>query len=229
MENFMKKVTMIISFFLLLTTNYIVVYAGDLNQYESEVVDAAKGIFEVDGVTYQVEQSYINELIRYLKEDNVDITAEQRDEAITIMHTNIEKGVMEGYLIPVTKQDNLEDADGVQPEEQPSISHITEGKDNKEDRTNPISEEKTEEFIHQIINEPDTTTRIDAEKGKVIVTKGADDSLITLNTVIKNTGFNLNITLMMLFLLFLVMAICFFAAFKLELFIHEEEKYKYEK
>lgn len=225
----MKKVMMIISFFLLLTANYIVAYAGDLNQYESEVVDAAKGTFEVDGVTYQVEQSYINELIRYFKEDSVDITAEQRDEAISIMYTNVKEGVMEGYLIPVTEQENSEDVDEVQSEEQPSIAHMTESKDNKEDRTNPVSEEKTEEFIHQIINEPDTATRIDTEKGKVIVTKGADDSLITLNTVIKNTGFNLNIILMMLFLLFFVMAICLFVAFKLGLFIHEEEKYKYEK
>lgn len=217
----MKKVMIIISFLLLLIANYIVVYAGDLNQYESEVVNVAKGTFEVDGVTYQVKQTYINELIRYFMEDNVDITAKQRDEAISIMHANVNQGVDEGYLIPITEHNNIE--------EQTSKSQIINRTDNEEEKMNTITDDKTEEFIHQIMNESNTTTKLDVEKGKVTVTKGEDDSLITVNTVIKNTGFNLNATVIMAFIIFTVMVICMFITYKLKLLVHEEEKYKYEK
>jgi hypothetical protein len=97
----MKKILAAIGFILLLAINQQVAYAGTLNEYETEVVNAAKGTFESHGITYQVDSAYVDELIAYLKEDNIDITAQQRDKAISIMFSNVEQGVEAGYLMPV--------------------------------------------------------------------------------------------------------------------------------
>lgn len=79
-------------------------HAGSLNQYEADIVAAAKKTYEYDGVLYKVDQSYINQLIDYLSSDGVDLTAEQRDEVIQSAYSSLETGVMEGYLQPTTEQ-----------------------------------------------------------------------------------------------------------------------------
>ena len=257
----MKKVMMIIVSFLLFTANYIVAYAGGLNQYESEIVDAAKDKFEWDGVSYQVEQSYINELIEYLMQDNIDITAEQRDKAISIMFSNVEQGVEAGYLMPVEVGKSTDgngnvkesgNSEGSIKESGSSEGSIkesgnsegskegtgnldnsqqnqTEESDGVGESTSNITKDKSEEFVNKIMNQQETITKIDTDKGKVTVTSGKDDNPITVNTVIKNTGFNLNNTFLMVVILVSVMVLCIVAAIQLRLFVHEEEKHRYEK
>jgi hypothetical protein len=79
-------------------------YAGSLNQYESEVVEAAKKTYEYKGVLYEVDETYLNQLIDYLSSDGVDLTAEQKDEVIQSAYDSIENGVAEGYLKPSAVQ-----------------------------------------------------------------------------------------------------------------------------
>lgn len=79
--------------------------AGSLNSYENEVISAAKLIYEYNGVEYKVDQVFINQLSEYLSSDGIDLTAEQRDEVMQLAFSNIEKGVTDGYLIPVEGED----------------------------------------------------------------------------------------------------------------------------
>lgn len=81
------------------------VYAGSLNTYENEVISAAKQIYEYNGVKYQVQDSFINQLVDYLSTDGVDLTAEQRDEVMHTAFSSIPDGISGGYLVPVPGQE----------------------------------------------------------------------------------------------------------------------------
>jgi hypothetical protein len=257
----MKKILAAIGFILFFAINQQVAYAGTLNEYETEVVNAAKGTFESHGITYQVDSAYVDELIAYLKEDNIDITAQQRDKAISIMFSNVEQGVEAGYLMPVEVGKSADEDGNVKEsgnsegsiKESGSSEGSIEGSDNSEgskektdnldnsqqdqteeldgadESTSNITKDKSEEFVNKIMNQQDTITEIDTDKGKVTVTSGKDNNPITVNTVIKNTGFNLNNTFLMVVILVSVMVLCIVAAIQLRLFVHKEEKYKYEK
>jgi hypothetical protein len=257
----MKKILAAIGFILFFAINQQVAYAGTLNEYETEVVNAAKGTFESHGITYQVDSAYVDELIAYLKEDNIDITAQQRDKAISIMFSNVEQGVEAGYLMPVEVGKSADEDGNVKEsgnsegsiKESGSSEGSIEGSDNSEgskektdnldnsqqdqteeldgadESTSNITKDKSEEFVNKIMNQQDTITEIDTDKGKVTVTSGKDNNPITVNTVIKNTGFNLNNTFLMVVILVSVMVLCIVAAIQLRLFVHEEEKHRYEK
>lgn len=98
----MKKIIFALGLLLICFVPVSTVYAGSLNSYEKQVVAAAKKTYEYDGVKYRVASSYINQLMGYLTKDGVDLTAEQRDQAIQTAFANIENGVEGGYLIPIS-------------------------------------------------------------------------------------------------------------------------------
>ena len=260
----MKKILAAIGFILFFAINQQVAYAGTLNEYETEVVNAAKGTFESHGITYQVDSAYVDELIAYLKEDNIDITAQQRDKAISIMFSNVEQGVEAGYLMPVevgksadedgnvkesgnsegsikesgssegSKEESVNSKgtghlDNSQQNQTEESDGVTEELDGVDESTSNITKDKSEEFVNKIIDQQETITKIDTDKGKVTVTSGKDNNLITVSTVIKNTGFNLNNTFLMVVILVSVMVLCIVAAIQFRLFVHEEEKHRYEK
>ncbi len=234
----MKKILAVIGFILLFTTKQQVVYAGTLNEYETEVIRAARGRFESRGITYQVDSVYVDELIRYLMQDDIDITAEQRDKAISIMFDNVEQGVEAGYLIPVESKNsaeadiNIEESGNIEETDDftdsQHMNKIEEELNGADVSTNNITGDRVE-FVEQIINGSEKTTKIDTDRGKITVTSDDSNNLITVNTVIKNTGFNLNGTLFMVTILTVIIVLCVFAAIQSRLFVHEEEKYKYEK
>lgn len=77
------------------------VYAGELNAAEARVVSAARGTFEYEGKQYRAEESYINQLIALLNQDDIDLTSEDADELIGQMYASVEEGVNSGYLYEV--------------------------------------------------------------------------------------------------------------------------------
>lgn len=79
----------------------MIAFAGDINGNEARVIAAASGTFSYEGKTYQAGSNYINSLTAYLSGDDVDLTAEQADEAISMMYANIGEGVAQGYLYEV--------------------------------------------------------------------------------------------------------------------------------
>lgn len=86
----------------------IVAFAGEINSNEARVISAASGTFIYDGKIYKAGTAYINSLISYLSADDVDLSAEQADEAISMMYANIAEGVNNGYLYEVGGDNNTQ-------------------------------------------------------------------------------------------------------------------------
>lgn len=80
----------------------IIAFAGTINSDESRVIAAASGTFSYNGKTYRADQAYINSLTSYLYSDDVDLTAAQADEAISMMYSSVADGVAKGYLYDIS-------------------------------------------------------------------------------------------------------------------------------
>jgi hypothetical protein len=218
----MKKRTIILGIITLLASSTMVAYAGTLNEYETTVISVARGQFVYNGVTYQAEEQYVEELSAYLMQDGIELTVEQRDYAIESIYANVEQGVLEGYLQPVVASEEEEQPTENSGEEQPE----TEQPDTEDDEDSADSnlEDKTKEYVEDIIKQPSTITKIDNNQGKVTVTDKTSKELLTVNTVIKNTGFNLNTTVIMGIGLLLIMLTCFMVTMKYQLLAHKDKR-----
>lgn len=97
----MRKMIFALGILLAYLSSASIAYAGSLNQYEQDVIAAAKAQYVYDGKKYVLDPAYINMIIDYLSEDDRDWTKDQRDTVIQSISTNIETGVEDGYLIPV--------------------------------------------------------------------------------------------------------------------------------
>ncbi|QHQ59967.1 hypothetical protein Ana3638_03545 [Anaerocolumna sedimenticola] len=251
----MKKIIPVVVIVFLIAGNVRTVQAGELNQYESDLVGRAGGQFEKDGVTYQADSAYVQELINYLSQDGVDLTAAQRDEAVAEMYANVESGIEEGYLIRVSgqekeklaeeKQDGMADKEGVNAKEDEKAN--TAEKDNKADMnqkgtikngkkpgsTGSDNTKKTEEKDEAVTASPEkptdttgedlskwigkqpvTNTVTDKYNGKITITDEKGNSLMVVDTVIKNTGFNINRTVWVLSGMGIILGICIIAAYR---------------
>ncbi|WMJ85806.1 hypothetical protein [Anaerocolumna sp. MB42-C2] len=264
----MKKIIpVLVVVLLLIAGNVQSVKAGELNQYESDLVGRAGGQFEKDGVTYQADSAYVQELINYLSQDGVDLTAAQRDEAVAEMYANVEAGIEEGYLIRVSgqekekpakekpkkenlaeeKQEKTEGEEGVSTKEDKKANTAEEdneaemkqtesGKkpdstgetetaeentkqtEDKKEAVTASQEEPTEttgEDLNQWIGkQPVTNTVTDKYSGKISITDEEGNNLMTVDTVIKNTGFNINRTVWVLSGMGIILGICIIAAYR---------------
>jgi hypothetical protein len=234
----MKKVILFIGLLLFCTIDTSIAYAGTLNEYEAVVVEAAKGQYEFEGIKYQVDSSYINQLIDYLSSDDVELTEEQKDTVLLSVNDYIETGVQEGYLIPVQEQDTIEDTN-TQPD---STEEAGTGIPNSEESNKDASEavEDTEEanstgptgttegtvdnFIEEILTKkPATITNVDTENGKVTIVDSKESNVLTVNTVVKNTGFNLNRTTIIVMGMGILMLIGIYVTVKNDYFAQSDE------
>lgn len=86
------------------------VMAGEINADEQEVIAAASGTFEADGVIYRAKPEYLAELISYLSRDDVDLSADTCQAAIREMYANVTTGIEEGYIYAVKDAEKAEDA-----------------------------------------------------------------------------------------------------------------------
>lgn len=85
-----------------------IAYAGEINAEEQSVLAVACGTFEYKGVIYQATSEYMAEARAKLMQDDVDLTAEQAQEAITSIYANVQTGIEEGYIVPVSVSGNGE-------------------------------------------------------------------------------------------------------------------------
>ena len=86
---------------LLMPAQTLTVYAGSLNGNEQELLGVISGTETYNGQTYRVKEEYIAQARAYFLQDDVDITDEQKQEALQTMYGSIAQGVAEGYLEPV--------------------------------------------------------------------------------------------------------------------------------
>lgn len=125
----------------------MITFAGGINGNEARVIAAASGTFSYDGKTYQAGTNYINSLTGYLSGDDVDLTAEQADKAISMMYANVAEGVARGYLYEVggssedtgTSEDLQDSTEKADKEKKEKDKKTTEQKDSKEEGARPVS------------------------------------------------------------------------------------------
>lgn len=240
-----KKITtgimgLIFAIVLIFSLNSSVVYAGNINANEAAIISVAQGTFDLNGVSYRVDPVFVQQLTSYLSQDDVDLDAAGKDEVIRLMFSNIETGVAEGYLIPVNGQGNNEDGESSgeseddKSDEQGTLDgddKTTEGetdeegivsddtkKDNK-NADNGVEDKKI--VIDEIRKQPTTKTEVDQNKNKVTVTK-EDNSVLVVNTVIKNTGYNIGPAILAISSIFGILVLCIIITVKYNLFKQEE-------
>ncbi len=233
----MKRVIFIITFVFCCLFPVASVYAGALNEYEQQVLAEAKKTYVYKGKEYRVSANYIDQLTDYLSQADVDITAEQRDQALQSAYDSIERGVLEGYLIPVEESKATPipsptvtiEAEGRKPEAETELTAPEQSSTAKEENsqvplpkttpkvsntenTQQVPSVKPEEIekLFEVIPEVETETsaRPEAE---------LDASIIT------ETGFCLNNTLYVIVGILILMIIGFIATFRLDYFAHSDE------
>ena len=84
-----------------------IVFAGDINANEAQLITAASGTFTYDGKTYRAYNEYVNMLKDYLMGDNIDLTSEQYQEAMSLMYSNVKNGIDQGYLYEVGSDEDI--------------------------------------------------------------------------------------------------------------------------
>lgn len=130
-----------------------IAHAGNINAHEARVISAASGTFTYEGKQYKAGSSYLNSLVSYLSGDDVDLTAEQADEAISMMYANVAQGVAEGYIYEVgtgedatteeaTTEDDWADAEVEDDEE------ADDKKKDSEEQTTESAKQQTEKELN---------------------------------------------------------------------------------
>lgn len=216
----MKKgmITLGILFFVLFNPSQVM--ASNINPYEAELIEIAKGRFEYKGNYYVVTKAYIQEVINYVSQEDVDINAQQRDEIVQAVYNNIKEGISDGYM--VLEDGSIEDTN---PEDNPKVNSNTDDKSVQDvegsQRPSNVSE-NLESILDPIVKDKPEVV-VDNEKSEVRVTSEDNTNLITVNTVIKNTGFSLYNSVLITGGLGIVMLLCVGVAMKFQLFAYEDE------
>ncbi|MDF2803647.1 MAG: hypothetical protein K0S61_3550 [Anaerocolumna sp.] len=221
---------------LIFILNVSIVHANSLNANEAAIISAAQGTFDSNGISYKVDPQFIGQLISYLSQEDVDLNADQKDEVIGMMFSNIESGVAEGYLIPVNEQEgNIENQDDAGESEEDVSGEedtISGGDKNIEgeittSEENSSKENETQEYDNAVLDEirkqPTTKTEVDQNKNRVIVTKEDNSNVLVVNTVIKNTGYNLTPVLITISVFVLITIICLLITIKYNFFKQEDQ------
>ena len=121
----------------------MIAFAGGINGNEARVIAAASGTFSYDGKTYQAGTNYINSLTSYLSADDVDLTAEQADKAVSMMYANVAEGVARGYLYEVggssEDTESQEDSGKDKTQKDKDDKKTTEQEDSTQTESKPVS------------------------------------------------------------------------------------------
>ena len=168
----MIKTMLLIGAMILSVSMVETVYAGDLNEYEQEILEAAIETYEYNGENYRVSQKYLEQLEEYLMEDHIDISSEDKELILQMAYNNIELGVTDGYLLPIEYFDIQEE----------------------QTQTNTKVKVNEEETIQELL-ESVSKDISDIEGYLPSSRDNTNDNKSTGDEIIKQTGFNLNNTL----------------------------------
>lgn len=101
-------------------------YAGSINENEQSIISVINGQFEKDGIIYEVNPEYISSAANYLGRDDVDLTSEEAQAAISEIYSNVQTGIESGYLTEAGRSDSEQAAppaseeNGTSPVEKPA-------------------------------------------------------------------------------------------------------------
>lgn len=121
----MKRARILLIALVLIALSSQFIFAGSINSNEQRIIGEASGRFTYNGVNYVASTSSMNQLKDYLLQDDIDLTAEQADKAISLMYQNVKRGVLEGYIIPTSGQKGTENQDGNDDQEGTPIMAFT--------------------------------------------------------------------------------------------------------
>ncbi|MDR7813041.1 hypothetical protein [Lacrimispora sp.] len=141
-------------------------YAGSVNANEQSVISAVSGQFEKDGIIYAVKPEYINSVTNYLAQDDVELTAEQAQAAISEIYANVQTGVESGYLVEVGRT--------TAPEAKPS-QPPSEGKAGQQESSTPTK--KPEKQISEESQKEPETAGIQESEGSKAESEGESGTL----------------------------------------------------
>ena len=82
----------------LVSVQPLTAFAGSINGNEQELLNVISGTETYNGRTYRMKEEYIAQARAYFLQDGVDITDEQKQEALASMYSSIGQGIAEGYL-----------------------------------------------------------------------------------------------------------------------------------
>lgn len=123
-------------------------YAGDINEQESEVLEALKGPFEYNGQTYVPLPSYLQLAREYLLADNMNLTPEQKGKAIAAIRSNVEMAISNGFIVPLEEEpekntvgDSQTNSNGTN--ENSSIDENNKNEDKNSDSGSPKGQENS--------------------------------------------------------------------------------------
>lgn len=210
----MKKIVLALGIILFSLVKSQAAQAGTLNEQEAEIVKAAKGQFESEGAYYQVDPSYISQLIEYLSTDDVDLTKEQKEKVLQLVNDYIETGIKEKYLIPVGEQQS--NTDTISNANAPENGTTTQAPDKN---TEPInSDDKV-----QPTKGAEGSTEVDTDNLLQLVENIENNLNEADNSIIKNTGFNFNRTVLVAVGMGILMIIGIIVTVKDNYFAHSDE------
>lgn len=155
------------------------VMAGEINANESRVLSAASGTFQYNGKTYKAKSGYLAQARSYMAADDIDLTSEQADRAISKMYASVEQGIRDGYLEEVGGAST-----GFEEKDDPDSTVEGEGDPQGEEpeEEEPI-EPKPEVDPGEIIENPAT--------GRLEAIDEDGDTIINIEKMVKNTGYDL--------------------------------------
>lgn len=181
------------------------VYAGSINGAEAGLIGKASGTFQYEGKTYVATPQALGQLRAYLSRDDIDLTQDQANRAASLMYSNVEGGVLDGYLML---------AGGSEAAAGGSESASKQPQKQKKENAKKKKTEKAGK-AEVTVEEAGSGLTVKPEKGS--------DSVFEAALPVKDTGFELTASCVALlfFLLCLPAAIC--AAWKLKLFAQKNE------
>lgn len=151
-----------------------VVYAGDINAAEQELINYCSGVFYYEGKAYKATSEAIQKAYAKLSADGVDLTSQKAEAAKRQVAKNIKKGIDSGCFVEVSVDDSKkEEAD-----------QNTEGPDQEKEETEredkdivqqkqPVKEEtdQQEENVEQNKKNKAAVEKSSEEKKKPLVSK----------------------------------------------------------
>lgn len=174
---------------------------GGINANEARVLAVARGSFEYNGEVYTARQSYVNQLIEKLSSEDVNLTSEQADSAIATIYSNVEKGVQEGYIVKAESPE-----DDLNKDETDEITEVS--PEQEKEGINSIEELKQREEDDNRTDIPESIPQIhDSNDGKLTVDDGSGNIIISLDGVLKNTGYSISSSIFY-FILIGVLFVC---------------------
>ncbi|MGN0384893.1 MAG: hypothetical protein ACI4EX_03335 [Lachnospiraceae bacterium] len=146
----------------------VAVFAGDINAQEQRLLDAAGQQYLYNDVMYKATDSAIATARSYLLQDDVDLTKEQVDSALSQIYNLIPDAIAGGYMVPVEKPKPVNPVTPVDPTptetEAPTEETETETETETEESIEKPTQKPEEEPTETNSTEPEETEEVTMEE-----------------------------------------------------------------